>query len=44
MSEQKNILNTEENEIKKINLIISTQHSKIERIHEFLTNIKTINI
>ena len=39
MSEQKNILNTEENEIKKINLIISTQHSKIERIHEFLTNI-----
>ena len=41
---ENNFLNTEENEIKKINLIISTQNSKIERINEFLINIIDIYI
>ena len=37
-------LNTEETEVIKINQIINTQNSKIERIHEFLTDIIDIYI
>ena len=47
MSEKKSNyknLNSEETEINKINQIINTQNSKIERIHEFLTDIIDIYI